>query len=85
MLRAVAVLAGLLFAASLLVAGAVVALALVLRALLTGRRPAGVQWRMSRGRFGHGARDARTPPGEVVDVEARDVTDAPPRRLPPGA
>ena len=74
-LRVVVVLAGLVFAASMLVAGVVVALVFVLRSVLAGKRPAGVRWRMGPRA---GARHA-----DVVDVEAREVP-ATQHRLPPG-
>lgn len=76
-LRVVVVLAGLVFAASMLVAGVVVALVFVLRRVLAGKRPAGVRWRMGPGPRA-GARHA-----DVVDVEAREVP-ATQHRLPPG-
>lgn len=91
-LRIVVVLAGLVFAASMLVAGVVVALVFVLRNLVTGKRPAAVRWRMGSGPrmgaywFKHPAtqRAAAARQADVVDVEAREVP-ATPRHLPPGA
>lgn len=91
LLRVVVLLAGLVFAASMLVAGVVVALVFVLRSLLAGKRPASVRWRMASGSRGSapsfrpaGARHAGADMGDVVDVQAREVPAAQ-RRLPPEA
>lgn len=87
LLRAVVVLAGLVFAASMLAAGVVLALVFVVRRLLGGQRPTAVRWRMGSARwFGHGAaaRASARHAAEVVDVEAREVP-ASRRQLPPGA
>lgn len=84
LLRMALVLAGLVFAASLLVAGAIVMLFLLLRALLTGRKPAAMAaWQHYR----QAAAQARQAPSfrsrhaahrrdteaDVVDVQARDI------------
>lgn len=69
-----AVLGLALFGAAMLLA-LVVALAVLLWALLRGRRPVAVRtvWRQAAARqpFGRGA--AARPDGEVVDVQAREV------------
>ncbi|WP_140631535.1 hypothetical protein [Methylibium rhizosphaerae] len=93
LLRVVVLLAGLVFAASMLVAGVVVALVFVLRSLLAGKRPASVRWRMASGSRGRsapwfqtaGARHSGADMGDVVDVQAREVPSAAQRRLPPEA
>lgn len=93
LLRVIVVLAGLVFAASVLVAGVVVALVFVLRNLLTGKRPTAVRWRTGYGPrmnahwFRHAAAQrtaAARNPADVVDVEAREVP-ASQRHLPPQA
>jgi hypothetical protein len=80
LLRVVVLLAGLVFAASMLVAGVVVALVFVLRSLLAGKRPASVRWRMASG-----SRHAGAHMGDVVDVQVREVPATAQRRLPPEA
>ena len=76
LLRLVLLAIGLVFAASLLVAGVVFSLALVAWSLLRGKRPRVVRFRVDpRSPFG-GMRTA--PRGEVVDIEARVVPDAEP-------
>lgn len=81
LLRVALALAGALFAASLLAAGLLVMLFLLLRALLTGRKPAAMTaWQHYR----QAARQARQAPAafhprrpggdaDVVDVQARDI------------
>ncbi|MGY4829849.1 hypothetical protein ACVNIS_14870 [Sphaerotilaceae bacterium SBD11-9] len=75
LLRLVLLAMGLVFAASLLVAGVVFSLVLVVWSLLRGKRPRVVRFRVDpRSPFG----GMRTEPrGEVVDIEAREVPDAP--------
>ena len=79
LLRAVAVLAGLVFGLSLLAAGVVVALGVVVWSLVRGRRPAGLQFRrFTQARWGGftGAPFAQpgASRGEVIDIEAREVS-----------
>jgi len=87
-------LAGLVFLLSLLLASLVVVLGLSLWALLTGRKPAPVmvfeRFRQTSQRYAHGAWVRRpesgaagAAPGDVVDVQAHEVPDAPGQRLDP--
>jgi hypothetical protein len=84
-LRLVVVAAGLVFAAVLLVAGLLAAGIVIAWALLRGRKPQAVRFRMNRGSpFGQRApfgapRRPATAPADVVDIEAREVTQASPR------
>jgi hypothetical protein len=78
-LRLVLIVAGLVFALSVLVAGLVLAVLLGVVSLLRGRRPT-VGWqtlRQARTRASSHMAGRRTPPGEVIDIEAREL---PPRR-----
>lgn len=80
-------LAGLVFLLSLLLATLVVVLGVSLWSLLTGRKPAPAvlftRFRQSSQRYSQGAwpggagGGARRPTGDVVDVEATEVPDAP--------
>lgn len=74
-LRLLVIAAGLVFAAVLLIAGLVFTLFLLMWSLLRGRPPRVVKFRVDPG-FGaqHGAAQPR---GEVVDIEAREVPEAP--------
>ena len=92
-LRVVLGAAGLVFMISLLIAAVLVAVFLLLRALLTGRRPAVFTiWQRARSTVrpspwssGGSARGRSADPGDVIDVEAREPDrrgDDP--RLPPG-
>jgi hypothetical protein len=79
LLRLVLGVAGAVLAVSLLVAGVLVALFVVVRALLTGRKPAFI---VAFNQFRRSPLDARRPwaapgvkSGEVVDVEARELSD----------
>lgn len=74
-LRLLVIAAGLVFAAILLVAGLVFTLFLLAWSLLRGRPPRVVKFRVDPS-FGahHGAGPAG---GEVVDIEAREVPEAP--------
>lgn len=82
-----------LFAISLLVAGLIVFIVLLLKSLITGRRPAASmafgrfqQFSSQNGWSGRGAREGASKPnskpgaGDVVDVEVREVRDD--QRLP---
>lgn len=88
LLRAVVVLAGLVFGLSLLAAGVVVALGVLLWSLVRGRRPTVLQFRrFTQARWGGfaGAPFAQpgSPRGEVIDIEAREVSsEGQPRRGP---
>ncbi len=77
-----------LFAISLLVAGLIVFVVLLLKSLITGRRPAASmafgrfqQFSSQNGWSGRGAREGASKPhakpgsGDVVDVEVREVPD----------
>ncbi len=81
LLRLVLGVAGAVLAVSLLVAGVLVALFVVVRALLTGRKPAFI---VAFNQFRRSPLDARRPwaapgvkSGEVVDVEARELAESP--------
>lgn len=74
-LRLLVIAAGLVFAAVLLLAGLVFTLLLLVWSLLRGRRPRVVRFRVDPG-FGT-QRGAAPPRGEVVDIEAREVPEAP--------
>ncbi len=88
LLRLAFALAAAVFAVSLLLAGLVAVVFMLLRAVLTGRKPAPVVvWQRYRAaskasadRWTHRAgasaarSGARSAPAEVVDVQARDVT-----------
>lgn len=75
LLRFLLVAAGMVFAAVLLVAGLAVTMLLLVWSLVRGRRPRVVKFRVDPG-FG-AFRGAARPQGEVVDIEAREVPDAP--------
>lgn len=85
LLRLVLVLAGLAFGAVVLVAGLVLATFIVIWSLLRGRRPQLMRFRMRPGAHFGGPRGGaafggmgRSPaPGEVVDIEAREIPDTP--------
>jgi hypothetical protein len=74
-LRLVLVLGAMLLMLGMLVLGILVATGVVLWALLRGRRPGPVNLRWGPMPRPPGFR--RTPPGEVVDVQAREVDDPP--------
>jgi hypothetical protein len=78
LLRVVLGLVGLVFTLALVAFGLVAGSALVAWALLRGRRPQGLRFDVRRGGMfdGPGFRRA-TSRGEVVDVEAREVSDRP--------
>jgi hypothetical protein len=82
-----------LFAVSLLVAGLIVFVVLLLKSLITGRRPAASmafgrfqQFSSQKGWSGPGAREgesaskSRPGAGDIVDVEVREIREE--RRLP---
>lgn len=80
-----------LFAVSLLVAGLVVFVVLLLKSLITGRRPAASmvfgrfqQFSSQKGWPGRGTQDGKSASrpggGDVVDVEVREIREE--RRLP---
>lgn len=75
LLRLLMIAAGLVFAAVLLVAGLTFTLLLLVWSLVRGRRPRVVKFRVDPG-FG-AFRGAAQPRGDVVDIEAREVPDAP--------
>lgn len=85
-LRLVLVLAALAFVFSLLLVALVAVLVVSLWALLTGRKPAPAvvfsrfrqtSQRYTQGVWPGGAGGVRRPMGDVVDVEATEVPDAP--------
>lgn len=82
-LRLLLVAVGFLFALLLLAMGVVATLALLVWSLLRGRRPRIVRFGgPGRPPFGAAHPGPQAPVGEVVDIEAREVPDAPPPRLP---
>jgi hypothetical protein len=87
--RILLALAGLVFLASLMLAGLIAVALLSLWALLTGRKPAPVMvfQRFRQGSARYGAWSGATRPGgDVVDVQAQEVPERPaPRVEPPGA
>jgi hypothetical protein len=93
-LRLVLVLAALVFVFSLLLAALVVVVAVSLWALLTGRKPAPAvvfsrfrqtSQRYTQGVWPNGAGGVRRPMGDVVDVQATEVPDAPAPAREPGS
>lgn len=82
MLRLVLIVAGVVFALSVLVAGLILAVVLTVVSLLRGRRPS-ASWqtfRQARTRAAShmpGHRPSPAAQGEVIDIEAREL---PPRR-----
>ena len=93
LLRTLLAIGGVLLLLISVVVGTVLAAALVVWALMRGRRPANVRFRWQGGGrpFGgqHGGPSGapsdtpfgRRPPGEVVDVEVRELPDRPPAEL----
>lgn len=79
--KLVMVVLGLVFGAVVLVAGLVLGLLVVVWSLLRGRRPTVVRFRMNPRAPFDGMHGRATPPGDVVDIEAREVPDTP-HRLP---
>jgi hypothetical protein len=75
LLRVVLGLVGLVFTLGLVTVGLVAGSALVAWTLLRGRRPQGLRFDMRRGGVFDGARRRTAPRGEVVDIEAREVTE----------
>jgi predicted membrane protein len=73
LLRLLVITVGVVFGALLLAAGLVFTLLLLVWSLLRGRRPRVVKFRVNPG-F-----DVPRGRGEVVDIEAREVPDAPPQ------
>lgn len=74
-LRLLVITAGLVFAAVLLFTGLVFTLLLLVWSLLRGRRPRVVKFRVDPSFGAH--RDAGPAGGDVVDIEAREVPEAP--------
>ena len=72
LLGALLLAAGLIFTASLAVAALLIGVVAVAGSLLRGEKPA---FRM---RWQRGAAPRRAPPGEVVDIEAREIVEPPP-------
>ena len=81
LIRLVVLLIGAVFAIGLLLLGFVLTLALVIWALLRGRRPQVQRFKVDpRQPFGgFTRRGAAVDPANIVDVEAREVPAAPPR------
>jgi hypothetical protein len=90
-LRLALALAALVFVLSLLLASLVVVVGVSLWALVTGRKPAPAvvfsRFRQTSQRYTQGVwpGGARRPMGEVVDVEATEVPEAPATSREPGA
>jgi len=82
LLQAVLLLAGLVFVASLVAVGLLIALVSIVAALLLGKKPVlrasfATNPRAAWSRFrpgGMGRTAAAKPAGEVIDIEAREVT-----------
>jgi len=90
LLRFLLALAGLVFLASLMLAGLIAVALLSLWALLTGRKPAPVmvfqRFRQTSARYGTWSGPGRSTGDDVVDVQAQEVPEHPaPRVDPPGA
>lgn len=89
MLKLVLVLAATVFVVSFLLAALVVVLVVSLWSLVTGRRPAPVvmfsRMREQSQRYAQGVWPGRAPAGDVVDVEATEVSDQPPARTGPAS
>ncbi len=90
-LRLALALAALVFVLSLLLASLVVVVGVSLWALVTGRKPAPAvvfsRFRQTSQRYTQGVwpAGARRPTGEVVDVEATEVPEAPAASRAPGS
>jgi hypothetical protein len=80
LLRLVMVVVGLAFGLLAVLFGLVLAFWLIVWSLLRGRKPKVQRFRMNAGQPFGGMRP-RAPQGEVVDIEAREVPDAPPQQL----
>lgn len=78
-LRVMLVTTGLAFVLVLVVAGSLLTLGLLIWSLATGRKPRIVNLRWARKPVFD--RDSRAAAGEVVDVQAREVSE-PPQALP---
>ena len=80
-LKLVLVLAAMVFVLSFLLAALVAVLAMSLWSLVTGRKPAPVvmfsRMREQSRQYTQGMWPGRTPPGDVVDVDATEVGDRP--------
>jgi hypothetical protein len=75
-LRVVLGLVGLVFTLGLVTIGLVAGTVLVAWALLRGRRPEGLRFDIRRGGVFHGSvRRRSTSSSDVVDIEAREVTE----------
>lgn len=78
LLRVLLVCIGVVFAGILLAVGLVFTLLLLVWSLLRGRRPRVVRFRVDpRSPFAGMRRGPAEPPGEVVDIEAREIPDTP--------
>lgn len=80
-LKLVLVLAAMVFVLSFLLAALVAVLAMSLWSLVTGRKPAPVvmfsRMREQSRQYTQGMWPGRTPPGDVVDVDATEVGERP--------
>ena len=80
-LRLVLVLAAMVFVLSFLLAALVAVLLMSVWSLITGRKPAPVvmfsRMREQSRQYTQGVWPGRTPPGDVVDVDATEVGDRP--------
>lgn len=80
-LKLVLVLAAMVFVLSFLLAALVAVLGMSVWSLVTGRKPAPVvmfsRMREQSQRYTQGMWPARTPPGDVVDVDATEVSERP--------
>jgi hypothetical protein len=76
LLRLLLLAFGLVAGAVLLVSGLVAGLLIVLWALVRGKRPRVARFRMDPRAFRAGMPQRRATPGDVVDIEAREVPDA---------
>jgi len=76
--RVLMICIGVVFAGILLAAGIVFTLVLLAWSLLRGRRPRVVRFRVDpRSPFAGMRRGPAEAPGEVVDIEAREIPDTP--------
>jgi len=90
LLRILLAVAGLVFLASLMLAGLIAVTLLSVWALLTGRKPAPVmvfqRFRQTSARYGAWSPAGRPDRADIVDVQAQEVPERPaPRVEPPGA
>ncbi len=79
LLRLVITAVGLAFGLVVVLMGLALTLGLLAWGALRGRKPQGVHFRMHRAGQPFGEMRREAPRGDVVDIEAREVPDAPQR------